>query len=592
VILLNRVRIKENCLMSIKNRRVRLSGLNTRFILYFLLFSFAPLFVFSILGYYLNRNIIRQIHSSLMDDEISARIEHIADYLAAQNRESASLIHRLLAEKNQLVPESESIQSSSSGDCYVIFAADRQCINHGLSQPAVAELEKMTGASQRLVCVKSTRQLFIKYQAQGHTLFRSADQHQNRQMLHSDNRNRSFELLLNSSNIVIKEDSAGVNLTLHPPVANSSDNPYLDVIFRSPATIVRDRPIDEVWTLRLTQSTHGMFGELEEFLNQIIAANLVLLVIVFSGAVILSRRIINPIYELMIAVNKISEGELTHEIKVDSRDEIQTLAEEFERMRRKLLESYSTLESKIEERTLALRDAQFQISHQEKMASLGLLAAGVAHEIGNPLTSISSMAQLIKRRVDDPQIKEYITTIMQNIDRISKIVRELVDFARPSSYESEYVDVNEVLRNAVNIVKYDRRAKNINIIFEVDANLPRIYLVSDQLLQVFINILINAVDALKKEKGVIYVKSFEMNGFANIHFIDNGIGIPGDHISKIFEPFFTTKKVGKGTGLGLTVSYGIIKNFNGNIIVESRLNEGSNFKIQLPVNGPELTHEG
>jgi signal transduction histidine kinase len=261
-------------------------------------------------------------------------------------------------------------------------------------------------------------------------------------------------------------------------------------------------------------------------------------------------------------------------------------------MRQKLNKSYSGLETIIDERTAALREAQFQISHQEKMASLGLLAAGVAHEIGNPLTSISSMAQLIKRKVKDQQFIEYLNTILKNIERISTIVRELVDFARPASYKSDFVDINEIIRNAVSIIKYDKRAKKIDIKLKLDTDIPLLFLVSDQLLQVCLNILINAVDALKNDNDKIIVKTKHLDGTYIIQIEDTGIGIDKDQVSKIFEPFFTTKKVGKGTGLGLSVSYGIIKNLNGSIDVESEKGKGSVFTISLPANLSERKNEG
>jgi len=579
--------------MSMHITHTRLSGLNTRFILYILVFSFVPLFIFSLLGYYFNRNIIRQIHYNLLEDEISARYEHITNLLSIQKQDATKLVKSRLNKPESIISSKQILPCiSASNENLLVLKGSRVEYINSLNPEITEELSGFVNSEDQLIFSKKGKILFIKNEVEDYTIFQKADAGFFRQMLRSDNRNRSFELILSQSDILIREDGIQENSREDKTVENNIQPKLMEYVFKNPPEIVLEKSLDSKWTMRLKQSTQGMYGELEEFLNQIIAANIVILVIVFSGAVILSRRITNPIHELIKAANKISEGDLTQEIKIESRDEIKILAEEFEQMRRKLLESYTTLESKIEERTLALRDAQFQISHQEKMASLGLLAAGVAHEIGNPLTSISSMTQLIKRRVSDAQVIEYSTTILQNIDRISKIVRELVDFARPSNYEAEYVDVNAVLRNSVNIVKYDRRAKNINIFFELDVKLPRVFLVSDQLLQVFINILINAVDALKDEKGVIRIKSFVMNSFINIHFTDNGVGISRENLSKIFEPFYTTKNVGKGTGLGLTVSYGIIKNFNGQIKVESQLNEGSTFKIELPVVDSEISHEG
>ncbi len=257
-------------------------------------------------------------------------------------------------------------------------------------------------------------------------------------------------------------------------------------------------------------------------------------------------------------------------------------------MRHQLQESYHGLEEKIEKRTLELHEAQAQITQQEKMASLGLMAAGIAHEIGNPLTSISSMAQVIKRRIDDEKIVEFVNNILSNIDRISVIVRELVDFSRPSSLDESMISSNELINSAVGIVKYDRRSKQIHFNLELDRNVPQTFLVGDQLLQVLINILINAVDASENYYNDINVSSKLVSNTIKIKIEDKGCGIETEKLNRIFEPFYTTKEVGKGTGLGLTVSYGIIKKFGGEITVKSEIEKGSIFEIILPVIEEEL----
>jgi len=225
-----------------------------------------------------------------------------------------------------------------------------------------------------------------------------------------------------------------------------------------------------------------------------------------------------------------------------------------------------------------------QIMHQEKMASLGLMAAGIAHEVGNPLTSISTIVQVFQRKTQDPFFLENIKTLRNNIERINKIVREMVDFSRPSRYNFENVQINDVIKNAIGITKYDRRVKDIEINSNLDPNLPVIRLIPDQLLQVLINIIFNAIDAIDSSQGRIHVSSQYNNNKIQIEIADNGIGIPKEDLNKIFEPFYTTKKVGRGTGLGLSVSYGIISNFRGAVDVESEKGKGSKFTIVLPLN--------
>ncbi|MCK4753862.1 MAG: HAMP domain-containing protein, partial [Calditrichia bacterium] len=329
--------------------------------------------------------------------------------------------------------------------------------------------------------------------------------------------------------------------------------------------------------------TQIFYAELISFRNKILLANIVFAMILIMLAIVFSRHITTPIHKLIEASQNIGRGNLDEKIEVETNDEIQILANEFELMRSRLQESYQGMEEKIQKRTRELQEAQAQISHQEKMASLGMMAAGIAHEIGNPLTSISSMAQVIKRKNENHQIGEYVTNILKNIERISRIVRELVDFSRPSSYEEAPCDINEIIKSAVGIIKYDRRSKNLTYSLTLEPELPKTVIVSDHLLQVFLNILINSVDASEGYGDEIAVNSFTKNGNIYVDISDKGCGIPLQMQKKIFEPFYTTKEVGKGTGLGLTVSYGFIQKLTGEIKVKSEEGKGSTFSVIIPV---------
>ncbi len=228
-----------------------------------------------------------------------------------------------------------------------------------------------------------------------------------------------------------------------------------------------------------------------------------------------------------------------------------------------------------------VRRLQQQVDQSEKLAVIGQLAAGVAHEIGNPLASISSLVQILQRRCGKEFQRIQLDNIKENIDRIAKIVRELVDLSRPPSQDQVFTQVSEVIKTALGIVKYDKRVKKVEFKTELAEGLPSVKIVPDQLLQVFINMLINSLDAIEGE-GIITVKTSVENDNIVINIIDNGCGIAKEDIGKIFDPFYTTKEVGKGTGLGLSVSYGIIKKFGGNISVKSKVGEGCNFKILIP----------
>jgi PAS domain S-box-containing protein len=226
-----------------------------------------------------------------------------------------------------------------------------------------------------------------------------------------------------------------------------------------------------------------------------------------------------------------------------------------------------------------------QLLRAQKMETFGTLAAGIAHEVGNPLTSISSLVQILQRSTGDEFIKEKLELVKNQINRITKIIRELVDFSRPSPHIVQDVDINTVVKEALNIVQYGKKVRSIKFNSKLSDNLPRVAVVSDQLVQVFLNILMNAVDACEGKPGTISV-STQLNGdLIEITMSDTGSGIAEENVQKIFDPFFTTKEAGRGTGLGLWVSLGIIKSFGGDIHVESELGRGTTFIVTLPTKG-------
>jgi PAS domain S-box-containing protein len=231
-----------------------------------------------------------------------------------------------------------------------------------------------------------------------------------------------------------------------------------------------------------------------------------------------------------------------------------------------------------------------QLMHSQKMESIGTLAAGIAHEVGNPLTSISSVVQVLLRTTTDAYAKDKLGLVQSQVHRITKIIRDLVDFSRPSNYQLQPTDIVHSLTDAVEIVKMGKKAKDIMFVTHVREQIPLMSLVPDQISQVFINILLNAVDAMQGRKGNIEVVVDRDDDSVRIKITDSGVGIQPDNMPKIFEPFFTTKRVGEGTGLGLWVSYGIVKSFNGDILVESVPDQGTTFCVSLPLNSKEYAH--
>ncbi|MBI5739974.1 MAG: Cache 3/Cache 2 fusion domain-containing protein [Nitrospirae bacterium] len=220
------------------------------------------------------------------------------------------------------------------------------------------------------------------------------------------------------------------------------------------------------------------------------------------------------------------------------------------------------------------------IMHSEKLAALGRLAAGVAHEIGNPLTSISSFAQILKSKADDDFTKESLDTIYHHIMRISGIVSQMSRLSKLPEMDLRHCNINHLIESTLDIVKYDNKLKDIRIIKELSVGIPSVYVDENYLVQVFINLMLNAADAIPDGKGTITVRSMRENNSVIVQYMDSGMGIPADALNKIFDPFFTTKE--KGTGLGLSISYEIIKRFGGELKADSQEGMGSVFSVNLP----------
>ncbi len=220
-----------------------------------------------------------------------------------------------------------------------------------------------------------------------------------------------------------------------------------------------------------------------------------------------------------------------------------------------------------------------RIMQSEKLQALARISAGLAHEIGNPLTSISSYVQVLKEVDLGDFANQALEIISKHILRISEIIRNISSFAKPSKGEVFPVKINEVLEGSLALVRFDKRMKDI----KVNLNLKEVSEVladPNQLSQVFINIILNAADAMP-EGGDLTIETKEEDGYVFVSFTDTGIGIPPENLPHIFDPFFTTKE--KGTGFGLSVSYSIVKNFGGDILVKSQIGQGSTFTVKLPV---------
>ena len=251
-----------------------------------------------------------------------------------------------------------------------------------------------------------------------------------------------------------------------------------------------------------------------------------------------------------------------------------------------LQQAHNELEQRVEERTLELKTTHEQLLHAEKLSAIGKLTASIAHEFNNPLFGIRNVLSGINRRVslrkDDAEL---VTMALQECDRIKHLILDLQDFNRPTSGVLAPMDVHKTIDSILLFLKKEFKTKNILTEIHYATNMPNIQAVSDQIKQVLLNLLNNAVGAISDEGGSITLTTEVVEKEVAIHIQDSGVGINPEDMDHIFEPFFTTKPEVKGTGLGLSVSYGIIKRHGGKIYVSSTPGIGSTFTVILPIEG-------
>jgi two-component system NtrC family sensor kinase len=259
------------------------------------------------------------------------------------------------------------------------------------------------------------------------------------------------------------------------------------------------------------------------------------------------------------------------------------MAEEVESEKKELEEWADKMEDKVKERTAELKKIHGQLFRSEKLASIGKLAAGVAHEINNPLTGVLTNASLLLEDLPDGDPKkEDVNVIVSETIRCREIVKRLLDFARQTKPQKKLTNINSLVDNIVLLVRNQTTFRNINIERKLEDSIPEIMADSDQIQQVIINFILNASDAMPNG-GSLVIQSRVMDNkeYVELKFTDSGHGIPEENKNRIFDPFFTTKET--GTGLGLSISYGIIEQHGGLIHVESELGKGTTFIVQLPI---------
>jgi signal transduction histidine kinase len=292
------------------------------------------------------------------------------------------------------------------------------------------------------------------------------------------------------------------------------------------------------------------------------------------------RRVTIPLRELRDGAEAVGRGDFSRRIKFFSNDEVGEVAREFNRMTTNLQASRVELERAMQ----TVKLTQEQLIQREKLSAVGMFVAGVAHELNNPLTAVVGLSELLKSLPAGASPREYHDRIAKSAMRCHKIVHSLLSFSRQQPAERKLIQAHDVVGEVLDVMAYELRTNGIKVICEFTEVLAPIVADSHQLQQVFVNILSNARQAMEPagRGGQITIRTWQSESTVCLEVADNGPGIRPENLARIFDPFFTTKPVGRGTGLGLSLCYGIIQEHGGRILAQSEFGKGAVFRIELP----------
>lgn len=334
------------------------------------------------------------------------------------------------------------------------------------------------------------------------------------------------------------------------------------------------------WGLVAKQDLTEAFASIEKLKNRVIVLIFICITVVIAIGISFTNRITQPILQLAQGAKAIASGNLDHRISVVSQNEVGILAHEFNQMAAKLKESYSNLEQKVEERTS-------QLLRAERLAAVGELAAEVAHEINNPLGGLQNFASMLESEPENVlQTKKYASLMLEGLKRVEVIIKRLLTFSRPYTLHLSENNINTVVKNSIEFIEHRIEPGHVLIYKELNESLPPVFIDADHVSQVFINVMINALESMPNG-GKLTIKTdacAKHEECVTVYITDTGCGIRGEIMDKIFEPFFTTKnKEGeKGLGMGLAISKRIIEDHHGEIHIESKVGIGTTFRICLP----------
>ncbi len=305
------------------------------------------------------------------------------------------------------------------------------------------------------------------------------------------------------------------------------------------------------------------------FFIGVTAAAIASLVLIFF----VTEKTLKPIDRIISMCQKVVKGDLSARVGITPSGEMGVLCEAIDHM----AEAIDEREKKLE---MATRE---QIGQSEKLASIGRLAAGIAHEINNPLTGVLTFSHLLKEKNDiNEESKKDLDVIIRETSRVREIVRGLLDFSRQSPPKKEHLDINNIIRQMIALVKSQKEFRKVAVKEDLSDGIPMMEGDKNQLQQVFLNLTLNACEAMP-DGGTLTISTCAKEEKIIINFTDTGCGIKEEDLDKLYDPFFTTKPIGKGTGLGLSVTYGNVQQHGGSIEVESKVGRGTKFTVIFPI---------
>ena len=398
------------------------------------------------------------------------------------------------------------------------------------------------------------------------------------------------------------------------------------------APLARDRKV--IGALRLEASLADVrrsLGRSQKLLLFYIVLDILILVV--FGTYMFSKLVVKPVQQLVQTAEGFQEGDQIPDVSAGEQNELGKLAQALNAMLQRLAENKDELRQHVislEQTNLELKRAQQEVIFSEKLASVGRLAAGIAHEIGNPIGIVLGYLELLQRKdIDETERLELIDRMSTEIQRINQTIRQLLDFSRPGPGERQVIPVHPLIRETLAVLNHQFRKQEIEVVLELKAESDTVFAKADQLKQVFLNLMVNAADAMeatneRPQGGQLRVHTRSFAGeslvkkdvgskplrrstdpiaadfsylrrihgttedrWIEIQFADTGVGITQEDQERVFDPFFTTKEAGKGTGLGLSVSIQIIETLGGRMELNSRSGEETKVSILLPVSEPE-----